>query len=779
MAPLLSTMKLNKRVSLLILPVLIIGYLIAVLGVYHTQKASVVALEKRTIDLQATELSSILKQYTNVAESFMEALLYNNSLHNYFSSRDKVFKALSLEKGLENSIKDSNALSSDYFSVALIRSGGSVEYYYENSFNPFSEISDYHVLKAHEAFQERQSEWTQVYEEQGSSRIILIRIIDQNTFKPPVAFADESNIAIVVAVEPTLFNKKMADHLSKGLLVQWSEKQNASSGNHQDEGFLTAYANGSYGTLSVSMPDELLQKKLDKLRLSLLISFIVITLVSYITLIFLINRYVTGPIRKLEHDLFSVCEDENTGFVASESQDEIGGLSRTFSQLYDSLDQSYRLTKELAEKDTLTKLYNRRMFQNAVDKMISRAEYEEVKAALFYIDIDNFKFVNDTYGHSMGDILLQAFSERLNAVVRGTDKIISHCDLSDTSARLAGDEFAVIISGLTDDMDANSLAGRILNICSDGFACEQGVFPVSLSIGVAIFPSDGANTEALINNADAAMYEAKIAGKNRISFYSQDLAAKSRRKYAIDLELTHLNMSELELLYRPVFNTEARESICSIETLISWNSPSLGKVSPSEFIPIAESNGQYEKIDTWVIERAFMDFTRINQHFKNDVHVSIKISSMQLTSKSFIKTLSTLIDRYQIVPKFFEFEIAEAFNTDRKSVDIRLLFLLKDLGFRLALVDFGTGFTSIMQLVEYPIDIVTLDKTFTANLLDETRREKLLSLLDFCRSQGFDITAKGVESEEQAAVLKAVGCGRLQGDYYAKPMPISALLAQF
>ena len=771
-------MTLNKRVSLLILPVLIVGYLIAVFGVYYTQKASIIELEERSVDLQVTELSGVFTQYTNIAQSFMESLLFNNNLHNYFSTGDKLFKALSLEKGLQSSIKELNTLSSDYFSVGLVRQSGAVDYYYENSYNPFSEMSAHQIKAVEQAFSDRVSEWSEVYDEQGKSRILLIRIIDQNTFKPPVDFKIDSNIALVVTVESTLFDNKVADLLSKELIFSWFEKNHDPS-NHKHAGLLTIHASGTYGTLAVSMPDDLLQKKLNQLKLSLFLSFIVIALLSYFSLIYLINRYITGPIRALEKDLYNVSADHLQGFVASESQDEIGGLSRTFSKLYDSLNQSYRLTKELAEKDSLTKLYNRRMFQTSVEKMISRADYDGVKAALYYIDIDNFKFVNDTYGHAMGDLLLQVFAERLTAVVRGTDQVVSHCGISDASARLAGDEFAVIISGLTDEVDADRLARRILDICSDGFVCEQNTFPVSLSIGVAFFPMDGANSEELITNADAAMYEAKIAGKNRVSFYSQHIAAKSRWKYAIELELKHLNMSELELLYRPVFDAEAFALICSVEVLIRWYSPTLGLVSPADFIPIAESSGQYEKIDIWLIEHAFMDFSRIHQHFKGVIRISIKISTAQLTSRSFITTLSKLISQYQIDPQYFEFEITESFNADRKLNDIELLFLLKDLGFKLALVDFGTGVTSIMQLVDYPVDIVTLDKTFTADLLDETRRDKLLSLISFCQSQGFDITAKGVECERQAAILKSAGCKRLQGSYYAEPMSLKALLAQF
>ncbi len=773
-----STVTLNKRISLLILPVLIVGYLVAVIGVYNTQKQSIIDLEERTLDLQVTELTALFEKYTSVAESFIDSLLYNSSLQNYFSSQDKLFKALALEKGLENSIKELNTLSSDYFSVALIRPQGKVEYYYENSVDPFSDISNYQVEIVKEAFEAKQAEWADMHGPLGESHMLFVRIIDQNTFKAPINFSTSSSIAIVVEVSPTLFDKRIKDQISKGLAYQWFGQEH--TGDHHAEESLVVHSPVAFGSLSLGVSERLLAQKFNKLKLSLLISFVLIAVLSYFSLIYLIQRYVTGPIHQLEKELSSVNVEDGNGFVASVSQDEIGGLSRTFSHLYDSLDQSYRLTKELAEKDTLTKLYNRRMFNNAVEKMIYRSEFNGTKTALFYIDIDNFKFVNDTYGHTMGDLLLKVFAERLSLVVRATDQIIPRYDINDaSSARLAGDEFAVVICGLSDELHASGLADRILAICHNGLVCDEGTFPVSLSIGVAVFPDDALTKEDLVNNADAAMYEAKKAGKNRISFYSEELAAKSRRKYAVELELKHLDTAELELVYMPAFNVDMFESVCSVEALIRWQSPVLGTVLPSEFLPIAEGSSQYEEIDAWVIERVFRDSKTIIKHFEGALRISFKVSAVQLVSKSFIATISKLIVKYQIDPKCFEIEITEIFDMDKMKDDIGLLFLLKDLGFNLALVDFGAGYTSIMQLIEYPVDVVKLDKTFVASLLIQARRDKAFSLIEFCKAQGFEVTAKGVESDEQATVLKQAGCGRLQGGYYAEPMSLDKILSQY
>ncbi|WP_293266137.1 EAL domain-containing protein [Neptunomonas sp.] len=770
-------MTLNKRISLLILPVLIVGYMIAVIGVYNTQKKSIIALEERTLSLQVAELTGLFEKYTNVAEGFIDSLLYSSSLQNYFSSQDKQFKALALEKGLANSIRELNSLSSDYFSVALIRPQGKVEYYYENSIDPFSYISNYQIKKAREVFDSNQSGWAEVYDTLGGTHMLFIRIIDQNTFKTPIDFSIDSSIAIVVEVNPSLFDNKIKDHMSEGLVYQWFDEEH--SGDHHSGEYLVIHSPVAFGSLSLGVPEKLLAEKLNKLKLSLFLSFVLIAVLSYLSLIYLIQRYITGPIRTLEKELSNVRLEGGDGFVASVAEDEVGRLSRAFSRLYDSLDQSYRLTKELAEKDTLTKLHNRRMFHNAVEKMLKRSELSGTRTAIYYIDIDNFKFVNDTYGHTMGDLLLKEFAERLSLVVRASDQVAPQFGVNDTSARLAGDEFAVVTSGLKDELDASGLANRILEICEHGFTCDEGVFPVSLSIGVAVYPDDGVSTDELVNNADAAMYEAKKAGKNQISFYSEELADKSRRKYAVEFGMKHLNASELELVYMPAFNVDEKETICSVEAGIRWNSPVLGNVLPSEFLPIAEGSSQYEKIDIWVVERVFKDSRALIDHFGGALRISFKVSAVQLVSKSFIKVISQLIAKYKINPQNFEIEITEIFDMDKMKDEIGLLFLLKDLGFKLALVDFGAGFTSIMQLIEYPVEIVKLDKIFVSSLLVQGRKEKAIALIEFCKVQGLEVTAKGVESDDQVNTFKEAGCKRLQGPYYTEPMSLEMLLSHY
>lgn len=768
-------MNLNKRVGLLILPVVVIGYLIALLGVYNSQKETLIELEQRSLDLQVTELKALFSSYESTSNSFIESLLYSNSLHNYLLAKDKMFQALSLEKGLENAIKDLNELKSDYMSVGLVSSLGNVEYYFENSSDPFASMTPEQQATISNAFENHKHEVAKLVYNQDKTYITLVRIIDKLTFKEPIDYDSSSGLAIFVAVEPTSFDKKIQDLKKRGLIFAFHEGDNF-VWPETHNGIVSIRDLGMNVSFSLMMPEHLLTEKLQRVKYTLLVSFIVVAVPTYILLMLLIRRYVTGPIKHLKDQISEIDFESGRSFEPSDAHDEIGNVSRTFGKLYEKLEQSYRLTKDLAEKDSLTKLYNRRIFNMLVEKAIQRSKHNNKTAALFYLDIDNFKFVNDTYGHGTGDALLMAFSERLKGVLRAGDQVIN-CPLNDSgTARLAGDEFAVILCDLPTDEQAHWLAQRMLDICKNGFALNTGVFPISLSIGVALYPLDGLTTEELITNADAAMYEAKMAGKNRYSFYSVSLAEKSRRVNAVELALKNLNYSELMLYYMPIVSAEDQSKTQAIEGLIRWNSAKLGMVFPDEFIPIAESTGYYERIDAWVIEQAFADSARIKKKFGDDVRININISAAQLTSKVFVTMLTQLIKQYAIDPKNFEFEITETFSRGKSERENSLLFELKRLGFNLALDDFGTGYTSIMQLVDYPVDTIKIDREFTALLNSPEKRNKAISMIRFCVLQGFKVTVEGIETAQMLALLEGSGCYAYQGYLFAKPMPLESLL---
>lgn len=756
-------MTLNKRVSLLILPVLLAGYLIVAVGVYSTQKNNLLAVEQRSLDLQATEADALLQRYLSIGGSFIDAMLYSNSLLNYFHSTDKRFKALSLEKGLESLIIDLKTLTSDFWSIALIRSSEQVEYYYEDSLNPFAAINPAQIHYVREAFTSRQEDSLHVLS-QEQNRLLLIRIIDRYTLKTPIHFDDESAIALVVSLEPTAFLNKLQGFRDQGLKVSWPQSAPDSA-----LGVSTSVDMPELGRLSLTLPEPKLRKELNYIKFSLLLGFLFIACLSYLLLIFLIKQYVIGPIHKLQKQLAEVDLEAGGDFFASSKQDEIGSLSRAFSQLYDDLGHSYQLAKDLAEKDPLTQLYNRRIFQLRVDQ---QAQQQSCQFALFFLDLDNFKLVNDHYGHDMGDALLKALARQLTDCM---SEIFAGGDEKQyITARLAGDEFAVAVFDFVNHQSIEEIGRRLLSICKDGFVLEKRTLPVSLSIGVAYYPQDGVTGDKLLKNADEAMYEAKRSGKNRVVFYSEEIQARQSNQKQLEAAVKKLDTADLSLCYMPVINPQTG-SPCVIEALVRWYSEPFGEITPGVFIPVAERAGMSAKVGNWVIEKAFQDVATLQAIYGSDIRLAINITSAQLSGGIIVRLLLELLTHYRIKAEYIDLEITDSSGKGLNKRDLHTVNQLKGLGFRLILDDFGSEHISVVQLVDYPIDGVKFSKEFIAGLADPDKRGTIIALIHFCRSQGWAVFAEGVEQARQADMLAEAGCIGLQGYYYAQPMPLSEL----
>jgi len=533
------------------------------------------------------------------------------------------------------------------------------------------------------------------------------------------------------------------------------------------------------GSISAKLDKSTVEADLWQTIWKLGLCFIILAALTYFALQWLLYRYVIGPINRLESQVSNIDPDGTQEITVHHSKDEIGNLSSTFAQLYDKLKETYEVTKDLAERDSLTALYNRRVFNLILEKLISRAKIDNRQVALLYLDIDNFKFVNDNYGHAIGDELLRVFAYRVHEIVRGSDIALIKQDEDQAVARLAGDEFSVIIHGYTDRDTARKVAQRLLALCDNGFTCEAGTFPISLSIGVAAFPQDGQTAEELAINADSAMYESKKRGKNAVSYYLKELSDFFRRQQAVEMALKNLDIRELELYYMPIVDAQTGE-IKSLEALLRWFSKSLGSVSPAEFIPLAENIGVYREIDLWVLEQAFRESKMLREHFGQSIKISINISAAELSRTDFIDKLQILVEKHNVLPSMFVLEITETFYNDQEhsATELQLLRALKDTGFHLAIDDFGSGYTSLMQLVEFPINIVKIDRTFIEKTMVSGKETILRSLVEFCHSQQLLVTAEGVETKEYSEKLKQAGCDYLQGYYYSKALPPDELMSK-
>lgn len=497
-------MKLNRRVRLLILPVLVTSFLSIATAVYLVERQSILSLQTSVAELEATELAGSMSQYAIVGKSFLSSLIKSDAIRYFLDSNDDHFKSLAISSGLDGMLNNLADLSADHFSITFICGTGETEYYYENSLDPFSEPDEYLHEWAKELFTGHVA--TASMYNQERKRIIFGHVVDRLTLKPPLDFSTANTIAILVELSPTAFIRRCADLKENKRLVRFWGNMELPPGR---EGLEARRLVRGLGTVGVTIDHQIVRNSLTHVFMRLTAGFAIFTAVTYLVLHWLLQRYVVGPINRLERQMSQVDLEATEEIEVISSEDEIGNLSRSFAGLYGKLKETYEGTRDLAERDTLTNLYNRRVFNLILEKLVDRAGQDKSRVALIYIDIDNFKYVNDHFGHSTGDALLRSFALRLHEIVRGSDFVYKKYGLASTTARLAGDEFAVIVHSYSEDYVPGKVAERILALCDNGFTCEEGTFPVSLSIGVSAYPEDGGDAAALVESADSAMYHSK------------------------------------------------------------------------------------------------------------------------------------------------------------------------------------------------------------------------------------------------------------------------------
>lgn len=767
-------MKLNKRLPYVIIPVLFTSFLITAIGLYVLERRSVYALTMSSLEKEATELSGSLIAYTRFIDGTLTLLLQSDALRRYTDTADEYLKSLAFDAALDELVGSIEGLTTTHFSVMFMQMD-KVDYYYQSGLDPFAEPS--HIIKqwSLEHCRNRQPDGRQFFTD--LERLTILRIIDRRTLKPANRFEAENVLAITVSVNPTDFIKRRDQLIEGERKISFSDKNNTST--LPQETLHSRRAIPGFGVLTVEVPKKSVERELRSVLIKLVVAFLMLTGISNVVLQLLLKRYVTGPIEHLEYQIRNIDIEKENALVLYESDDEIGSLSSSFIKLYDQINQSYQKTKDLAEKDTLTKLYNRRVFNLTLQGLINRAgRAKDQMVALLYIDIDNFKFVNDNYGHSIGDMVLQAFALRLHEVIRSSDFVFNqHSGM--TPARLAGDEFSVIIYGYTKESVPRMVAKRMLDICKDGFVCDEGTFPITLSIGVAAYPEDGKTVDELVVKADSAMYQAKKSGKNTVSYYSAELLEQARYQQQLEVEIKRGDTTEFELYYMPIVDSSTQK-VNGFEVLLRWFSKKLNcYVPPAEFVPMAESLGCYRPIDMWVINEAFSKVQELSERYGENVHVSINISAAEMGDAGFVEELPKLIDKHRIDPHRITIELTETFYQDYTEKSLAQLELIHQAGFRLAIDDFGSGFTSIIQLVDFPIDVVKIDRAFIVKSLANNKLNVLRSLVSFCHEQSLQVVAEGIETREDFEKMQQAGCDFVQGYYFCKPMPLDRLYEEY
>ncbi len=431
----------------------------------------------------------------------------------------------------------------------------------------------------------------------------------------------------------------------------------------------------------------------------------------------------------------------------------------------------------LARIDALTKIPNRMQFQHLLQRAIARARRAKNPLCLFYVDIDHFKEINDTFGHLAGDTTLETVAERLKTALPGRTVV----------GRLAGDEFAVILDGIGADKEGRKhtkqLAQILLDKLADPFFVQGHEVFMTASMGIAYYPHDAPNVIDLIRNADAALYHAKKSGGNVYSFYDpvmneasvERLMTKSRLKRAFERD-------ELLVHYQPKYNLETGE-VFGAEALVRWELPERGLILPSDFIPIAEETNLIIEIGEWVLDKVCEDFRYWQRSVSSPGRVSVNLSLKQLRQRNFIRRIRSILRSYEVSPTSLELEITETTLMENPDRTIKLLDELYALGLHLAIDDFGTGYSSLSALQQFPISTLKIDRSFVRDIVTSPDDATIVdTIVQMGRNLNMDVVAEGVEDETQLNFLQKLGCTYAQGLLFGDPMSsdnyLELLLAQ-
>lgn len=420
-----------------------------------------------------------------------------------------------------------------------------------------------------------------------------------------------------------------------------------------------------------------------------------------------------------------------------------------------------------ANYDSLTRFPNRALATDRLERAIERSKREGLSTAVLFTDIDNFKKVNETLGHAVGDKLLIAVANRLSESV---------CQ-RDTVARWGGDEFLVIVPELNSLVEAEGIAEKILHSLERPVIVQGREFNTSMTIGISGFPNDGDSPDILLSNADAAMYQAKNAGKNTFRFFTSDMNELAARHMVMESHLHHaIEKHELLLNYQPLMDIESNE-VVGAEALLRWSNRKFGRLLPEQFVPVTEESGLIVSIGEWVMRTACRDLANWHQLGHKQLHVSVNISSVQLRESGFLDTLKRILAQYDIDPGRINLEITESLLLKDEERNIKLLNQIADEGIKLSLDDFGTGYSSLNYLKQFPFSEVKIDRSFISDINTKKSDAALCkAIVTMAESLDLTVVGEGVEKEEQLQLLRDYQVKIAQGYYFSKPLMADSFL---
>jgi diguanylate cyclase (GGDEF)-like protein len=440
----------------------------------------------------------------------------------------------------------------------------------------------------------------------------------------------------------------------------------------------------------------------------------------------------------------------------------------SFVTIYTDVTEQHRAAEaieRLAHRDALTGLANRYTLEARLDQLVADARRHDRRLAVMFLDMDNFKTINDTLGHCVGDQFLQAIATRLSATVRDNDIV----------ARLGGDEFVVVLADLEEPQDATSVAAKIIDSLRQPISVDRHALRASVSIGICFYPEDGKDRGALMQSADIAMYHAKNAGKGVFHFFDAAMMTATTKRLALEHDLREaVSQQQFVLHYQPQLDATGQRAT-GVEALIRWQKPSGELVPPNDFIPLAEELGLINEMGDWALQTACQTLARWRQCGLADLTMAVNLSAIQLRNAALPQSISAALLASGLPGQALTLEITESVAMQDPQASIERLGLIRALGVRLAMDDFGTGYSSLAYLKRLPLDYLKLDRAFVQDLETDCNDAAICAAtIGLAHNLGFTVIAEGVETQAQRLYLANLGYDAFQGYYFSRPLPEAA-----
>lgn len=523
---------------------------------------------------------------------------------------------------------------------------------------------------------------------------------------------------------------------------------------------------------SVPMIDLTLQERIEAWESQRMTMVAILTAACLVVAYLFLGLYrsVIQSVHALNHASSKLAEGDLTVRVELKSQDELLTVGKAYNHMAEAFESIWSERKAHEEQlkyrayhDQLTGLPNRMNFQEQLHEHIKHAGRIEQMLAVLFIDLDRFKIVNDTLGHKVGDHLLQIVAKRLS-----DEQHLANCQLF----RMGGDEFTAIITCINSKEEAISIAERMLTVLDQPIMIDSHEMKASASIGISVYPSDGQTLQELLVNADMSMYVAKKRGSNGYQLYHPRLNEQAQQKQVMELQLRMaLERNEFSLYYQPRIQL-INGHFTTVEALIRWNHPELGLVSPGIFIPLAEETGLIKPIGEWVLRTACQQSKQWCLQGISDVKMAVNISGIQFQSEHFIQEIFEILAESDFDPNQLEFELTESVVMVNVPQAISKMKQLREHGIRISIDDFGTGFSSLSYLKNFPVDILKIDRSFVKDIPFAPKDTAITkTIIALARRLGLEVVAEGVETEDQMAFLRSRNCNEAQGYLLSKPLP--------